>query len=1234
MSTLIDRYKMEESIKKHQPGAFNRIRCMLLLWLSLLLLTMSLNTVHCQPVSDIYQVVLISNLDDVAAEDDRLESLVTYLENVYSPLALVLNGDFSQDPKLRQLVKLAECIGNKPECRMIITQGDRDWADSGLQGWSKVRQTEKAIRKLKFPNVLWINAKGCPGPEIITLDNHLQLIGINTQWFNHPYDKPIAESGDCKIGEADEFYEELEDLIDEHSDQNVLIVGHYPIRSNGPYGGRYPLTDWLFPMPVISGFVTSYKQNVGGPKEINNERYEIFREKFLDILLARNSLVYASGHDRHMEVLRHGENYLLNTGCFGKNSGVKNSRFTVSTSRKSGFTNLIYVPDGEVRSEFWTLDEDNNFIRTDNRILFQAPCEDPIVDIPVNDRFVPCVLELPVLDKMLFEFDDSTTVVANPNYKAGLMRKLFLGDHYRTSWISPVKVPYLNLDKVNDGLIPFSKGGGRQTKSLKLRTKKGQEFVFRSVDKDPTKSLTYDLRNTVIDILLQDQTTTQYPYGALAVPTWLRPLGILHVEPSLFVMPDDPKLGPWRREFGGMLGMLEERPSDRADQVFGGADDIKRSVKMIRQLYKDRDNKINAEEFMKARILDIAIGDWGRHEDNWKWAGYETKKGMTFRPIPRDRDHVFSKWDGFLPWLADREWAKESGEHFNEDIKDMRSLTWQNRHMDRFLLSEMSKNDWLTAAREVNSIFTYTSIDQALKQLPEQIGNKNIPEISRKLKNRSSRIESFAQRYYNLLAKEVDVVGSNKHELFDVQRHEDGSVEVNMYKLKDREQKVRYYQRTFYPDETREIRLFGLHGSDVFHIAGQVQRSIPIRVIPGGDVDTIVDLSDVRSGRKMTRLYIKQHETDAVTAGNETYWQRHATDEAYDYDRQQFKYNTYFPLVYLFYNSDRGFDIGSQVTFTRYRYGKEDYGSKHRVKARISSNGNIALRYQPRWNDVFGKWDVIGKVEYQKNRNFNYYFGKGLTASYDEDLLASDYYTFRYSMFETSLGLSREFWKHAEASLLFTGYYNTDQENDHSIAADFPDMRGLKSRFNTQLELMLDLDLRDRNDLPRTGYRFLMDSKIGTDVQSEAGSFLSGSVHIEIFNTFHPFTLGIRGGGAVNEGDVPYFLMQYLGRNNYLRGYRQNRFLGDNMLFFNTELRWELTNSRDTFIPLQFGLKAFLDLGRLYFNSSDVATSDWFSGYGGGVYLVPYKERLVMSLVAGFSKEEDFLLQFKLGKPF
>ena len=64
-------------------------------------------------------------------------------------------------------------------------------------------------------------------------------------------------------------------------------------------------------------------------------------------------------------------------------------------------------------------------------------------------------------------------------------------------------------------------------------------------------------------------------------------------------------------------------------------------------------------------------------------------------------------------------------------------------------------------------------------------------------------------QYYRFLSENVSVSGSDKKELFDITRNDDGSVLVQVYKItKEGEQSTKMYDRTFDPAVTEEIRLY------------------------------------------------------------------------------------------------------------------------------------------------------------------------------------------------------------------------------------------------------------------------------------------------------------------------------------------------------------------------------------------------------------------------------------------
>jgi hypothetical protein len=50
---------------------------------------------------------------------------------------------------------------------------------------------------------------------------------------------------------------------------------------------------------------------------------------------------------------------------------------------------------------------------------------------------------------------------------------------------------------------------------------------------------------------------------------------------------------------------------------------------------------VDENEYIKARLFDMLIGDWDRHYDQWRWAEYKKKAIVIYKPIPRDRDRFF-----------------------------------------------------------------------------------------------------------------------------------------------------------------------------------------------------------------------------------------------------------------------------------------------------------------------------------------------------------------------------------------------------------------------------------------------------------------------------------------------------------------------------------------------------------------------------------------------------------------
>ena len=74
-------------------------------------------------------------------------------------------------------------------------------------------------------------------------------------------------------------------------------------------------------------------------------------------------------------------------------------------------------------------------------------------------------------------------MVAGKQYATSAAHQKKWGKHYRQEWNTAVKIRVAMLDTLAGGLTPYQPGGGRQSKTLRLRDAKGKEYVLRSIDK-------------------------------------------------------------------------------------------------------------------------------------------------------------------------------------------------------------------------------------------------------------------------------------------------------------------------------------------------------------------------------------------------------------------------------------------------------------------------------------------------------------------------------------------------------------------------------------------------------------------------------------------------------------------------------------------------------------------------------------------------------------------------------
>jgi hypothetical protein len=422
---------------------------------------------------------------------------------------------------------------------------------------------------------------------------------------------------------------------------------------------------------------------------------------------------------------------------------------------------------------------------------------------------------------------DSVLATAGRQYnKHSRVYHWFWGRHYREVWAEPVTVPVLRLaTAVPGGLKAGKPGGGYQSISMTLEGRQKREYALRALEKEPYKTLPKVLRPTFVLNAVRDATSAAMPYGALTVPPLAQAAGVPHTRPRLvYVRPDENGLGTMSERFRGKLALLEEKYEELASATpdLAGVTNFVGGETVLKKVYFHPAYYFDQPAFLRARLLDILIGDWDRHERQWDWATFPEKNGQVrFQPIPKDRDQVYFRFDdGLVPWLASRRFIAPQFHTFREHYGYLPGLVYQAEFIDQRSLSQLTRADFQRMAADLQRRLPDSLIDRAMHYLPPAVFALEGVRLGNYLKVRRQLLPQAAEAYYLELAHEPNLGGTAVAERFVVQRYPD-STTVRVFSSTRHAPTANdslRFRRTYFTAETRTLVLDGLGGDDIFDV--------------------------------------------------------------------------------------------------------------------------------------------------------------------------------------------------------------------------------------------------------------------------------------------------------------------------------------------------------------------------------------------------------------------------------
>ncbi len=1210
--------------------------------LSLICLS-SFNDLSAQSSKQEHSVFLLGNLESLSAEAPELDAIQSVLEKEKGLFTVLVNGDFidkngfgtSADTKdIAKVERLLEWV--KDRGSIVFIPGDKEWDNGGKKGLKKVNALQDFLDTKSTKASLLFPRSGCLGPEVIDVGDHLRIIAINSPWFLQKK-RPEEEDTDCKLLNEHEFWDELNDELADSDNRNVIVAVHHTPLSYGKYAG-YKLLKKHFAPPIIGSMIASFHQNVGGPNDLSNEHLKHFSKQLFSKTKQHPGLIITAAHEYDLQLLQKDGNYYINSGALAKSEKVARGKETIFRSGKTGFVKLIFQENGQVDFKSYDITERKNISETYEKTLYATPCEITPSHTPKNTLYNPCKEDQVYNESDIPDLPISGSAVAGKHYDVWFLQRWLLGENYRSTWTTPLhNVPYVNLDTMYGGLTPYAKGGAAQTTSLKFKSEDGQRFAFRSIDKNPTKRMEEDLAISIYGKLSKDRTSHQQPYGSIAVAALIDQLGLPSSDPQVYLLPDHPKLGPFREEFANTFGLLELKPkgTKKTDNAFRDATKVVSSFQMYRKLLDDNDHQLDIPNYVTARIFDMWIGDWDRHEGNWKWLAYKDKDAYTYRPFPKDRDKAFSVLNGIygIRMLKPLYINKED---FANNYGNLKYLNFKSRNMDRWLTNTFTYEDWLAEAKRIQEVMSDEVIDAALATMPSEVHSLSAPRIRSVLQKRRDKLPKMIREYYKMLVRQIDLVGTNSREYFEITRLENGDVRAQIYDLKKNgNQGKQILDRTFKKSETKEIRIYGLGKKDVFKISGESKKSILVRIIGGDGEDKIEDSSKVNGLKKHTKIYDKRNK-DLVSMSSET--KKMQTNEIMTFESGAlYNYGDAIFLPFSSYNRDDGVALGVSGSIKQHAFNKPDFARIFRIRGSVTTKKNYNFNIDAQFRHVIKQWDMVAGLSIaSRDKSMVRFYGYGNEVMLNDSLRDAGYYTNFSNSQQAYIGLTNTFWqKSTFTARLKFDFRDIDATPDDRTAPSIYDLlppnNGLGETTTFGPEFDFNLDFRDNAAFPTKGMQFTLGNysfynsdlkDLGGHSKTALSAFMTKGIKI-------PVTLALKAGLEYSYGEVPFYYQSFLGQQGNHRGFLKNRYGGDAVGFLNTDLRFHLGKLATPLVPIKYGIFGLYDIGRVWADGED--SDIWHYAWGGGIYLVPYAENFNLTLTFAKADGEDRLFSFRVG---
>lgn len=599
--------------------------------------------------------------------------------------------------------------------------------------------------------------------------------------------------------------------------------------------------------------------------------------------------------------------------------------------------------------------------------------------------------------------------------------------------------------------------------------------------------------------------------------------------------------------------------------------------------------KIDEKLFVRSRLLDMIVGNSLCINDSYLW---KIKNESVYYPYRVDRGFSFLKKDGLFYEILLQSLGIKNVQNYYKQKLSSKKINSHNYTVDLVLSSKIKEQVWLEEAGVVKEIFTEDVLQGVFASFPENFQNSKVHnELKQALIHRISNIEILAKEYFEILQEIAIIKGSAQDDVFEISQ----SQSTTIITVKDREGNV-ILKNEYLIDRTKEIWLYGLGGIDSFVVQEFDKNDIIIRIINNDHYNEYI----LNKAPDNIKLYAT---TESVVTSDEigsaTLFK---TDNfnVLDYSQDRPKNHTFVFQPGILLDTDLALRLGGKFTYTRYAFKKQPFSSRHE----LSWNHYYSALYSgifPTWNQ---KRMYTADLWITSSNHFQNFFGFGNESENYESSFGREYNRVMLQRLGLDLGVAFDLLptQKVKIKLGLERFHIVDGQKFHRD--DIFQEGELTDKTNLFLNIKANYQLSSSSIKENDRFDYLFIPEVGLMLNfrdmNRNVPYLSGELSLKYnpdVNQKYTIATVLSAKALLNE-TFEFYQAATMGGEAGLRGYRNERFSGQQYFVHSTDFRIDIGKLTNRVVPLSFEPFLGFDYGRVWYLSEN--SKKWHTSLGGG----------------------------------